>query len=177
MNLNWAWICFFLIKLFTEHVRQHLVNSNISQEDIIISQKLSFIFKLMEITLQSIETNNFSDTWNFKICNLCSKFWFWVLNEDANSRIMLRRIKWLWHLNLQRSWCLSHWNLPKSKAQMNITIFFSQQLLFFISSVFLLEIILECFYSWNYLFWFNTLFNLSSHFFNSWFHCLLVFFF
>ena len=176
MHFDWTWICFLLIEFFAKHIWQHLVDSDISKEDIIISQKLSLIFELMEVTFQSIKSNHFSNAWNFKTSDLCSEIWFRVLYENANSCVVLWWIEWLGHSNLQWSWCLSHWYLSKCEAQMNITIFFSQQLFLFIRSVFLCEIILECFYCRNHLFWFDSLFNLCVQLFHCWFHCLLVFF-
>ena len=87
MNFYWAWKSFLGVKLFTHHFREHFVNPNISQENIIVFQQLTFVFELSEISFKSVKTNDFSNARDIHIFNLLSEFRLRVLNDQTNASV------------------------------------------------------------------------------------------
>ena len=115
MNLYWAWICLFLVEIFTEKLWKHFVDAHVSQKQIIVSQKLAFVFELPKVSLKSIKANDFCNAWDFHILNGLFKVCFWILNKHTNARVEFVRVEWLWHVNLKRSWSWSLWNLSQGE--------------------------------------------------------------
>ena len=73
MHFDWAWERLLRVKFVTEELWQHFINSNIGQKYVIIAAKLTFVLKLVEITLKSIKANYFSDAGNIKFFDLLSE--------------------------------------------------------------------------------------------------------
>jgi len=131
----------------------------------------------MEITLESIEANNFSDTWNIKFFNLLSKICFRILDDDADSGVKLWTIEWFSNANLQWSWSLLLRHFFKSPTKMNSAIFFRKELFLLIFCMLTFKVFLECFYTLRNLFLVNVLFNLRIDFLHFFAHYFLIFFF
>jgi len=74
MHLDGAWELLLGIKLLAQQLGKHFVNSDICEEQVVVLEKLSFVFELSEVSLQPIEPNNFCDAWKIKVCNLFPKF-------------------------------------------------------------------------------------------------------
>ena len=80
----------------------------------------------MEISLKSVKSDDFSNTWNIKIFNLTSKFGFWIFHNDAHSCVELRAVERFWNAYLQRTWSLLFRHFFKSPTEMHRTVFFNQ---------------------------------------------------
>ena len=131
----------------------------------------------MEITLKSIKSDNFGNTWNLKFFNLLSEICFRIFNDDTDSSVELLTIERLSNAHLKRSRCLLFRNFLKSPAEMNRAIFFSKELFLLIFRMFIFKIFLECFYTLTNLLLFDVLFNLRINFFHFFAHYFLIFFF
>lgn len=174
MNFNWTRECLFGVEFFTEHFWQHLVHSDVGQKQVVILEELSFVFELLEVSLQPIKANYFSNTRDVEICDLSAEIRLRILNNDANSSVVCLSVERMRHFNLHGSWSWLGWYFCHGKANMDVRVISWQQTLSLIFLL-LLEILLECFYGRAHLFGVNTLFNSSLHFRNRFVHCFLVF--
>ena len=111
MDFDRARECLLGVKFFSHHLLQHLVDSDICQEHIEISQKLTFVLELPKVSLESIEANDFGDTRDIHIFNLLSEISFRVFHDQANAGVKLLRIERFWDAHLQWSWGWLLWHL------------------------------------------------------------------
>jgi len=89
MDFDRARECLLGVKFFSHHLWQHLIDSDICQEHIKISQKLAFVFELPKVPLKSIEANDLGDTRDIHIFNLLSEISFRVFHDQANAGVKL----------------------------------------------------------------------------------------
>ena len=64
VELEWAGVLLLGIKLFAESFWEHLVNSEVCQEKVVIRQELSLIFKLFIFLAKFRHPDHLSDGWN-----------------------------------------------------------------------------------------------------------------
>ena len=64
MDFDGTWVLLALVKLFAHQLRQHLVDSKIGQERVVVLQQLALILELLEVALELVEANHFRDAWD-----------------------------------------------------------------------------------------------------------------
>ena len=102
MYFDRTWVLLALVKLFAQQLGQHLVDSEIGQERIVVLQQLTLVLELLEIALQLVETNHFRDARDIQILNLVLEGTSRVLNDHADARVLILVHKWL--VNLDHLW-------------------------------------------------------------------------
>ena len=127
MKFDRAWKLFLGVKLSTKHLWQHLINPNISQEQIVVSEELSFVFEFPEISFESIEADDLGDTRNVQILNLLSEGALRILNDNTNSSVVFLRVERICDTNLNRSHGHLFRNLSHSEVDAQSGILFSQK--------------------------------------------------
>jgi hypothetical protein len=119
MNLDGTWECLLAIEFFSKQLGKHLIDSNISQKEVIVLQKLPLVLELSEVTSKSIIADNFSNARNIKFCDLFTEIAFWVFDNDANSSVIFLAIESLWQQNLHGSWSWLGWDLGERETDVD----------------------------------------------------------
>jgi hypothetical protein len=117
-----------LVKLSTKAVREHLVDSEISQESIVFFQKSAFVFELLEVPLEFVKANYLSNARHIHASQLVLKRADRILGKHAHSRVLFGRVKWSRKGNHSglRTGLLGH--TLHSESHMDAVILISQQL-------------------------------------------------
>ena len=84
MELDGAWVLLAGVELFAEQLRQHLVHSDVGKEAIVILEKLSLVFELMEVALKFVKSDDLGDRWDVQVLNLVFEFARRVFDDDTN---------------------------------------------------------------------------------------------
>lgn len=103
VQLDRAGVALALVEFFAHELGEHLVHSQVRQEAIVLFQQLPLVLVLLEVSLQLVEANHFRDAGDVQILNLVFEFSGWVLDDDADARVLVlcyERIVNLDHLGL-----------------------------------------------------------------------------
>lgn len=82
-----------VIELLAKTLGKHLVNADVRQEPVILLKKRAFVFEEFELPLKLVEPDDFCNLRNVQVLNLVLKGSLWVLDEHAESGIVLPSCK------------------------------------------------------------------------------------
>jgi len=103
MQLQGCWVLLVLVELLSEALRKHFVDSQISQERVIFSNKAALVFVLFEFSLKFVKTNHFGDARNVKVRNLVFERASRVFYKNTHSRELVFGLERAWKNDLKRS--------------------------------------------------------------------------
>lgn len=129
MDFDWTWESFLGVEFLAEQFRQHFVDANVSQEQIVVFEQLALVFELLEITLQTIESDHLGDARDFEFLNLTAEVTLGVLDDHTDSAVVICCHKWERNSHLQGSGSWIGRNLSQGEVDMNKRIFVLEQVL------------------------------------------------
>lgn len=81
MNLDGHGVLLMGVEFIAKLLRQHFIDSDVSQECVVLLCECAFVFELVEIALKFVKTNCFGDAGDFQVLDLVFKGAGWVLHE------------------------------------------------------------------------------------------------
>ncbi len=136
-------VLLLLVELLAEAGGEHLVDSQVGQEEVVVVQQLLLVLELLIFFLKFCEPNDFGDTWDLEVFNLSLELTGWVFHEHTCSGMILRIIKWVWHFDLNGlgGWVQGH--LVQGECHVDEVFVFLEQLLSQAVGLGLLGVLLE----------------------------------
>ena len=68
MHFYRAWKLFIFIEFSSKAFREHFVDSEVSEEAIILLENSAFVFELLEVPLELVKANHLSDAGYIHAC-------------------------------------------------------------------------------------------------------------
>jgi len=121
MELQRTGVALLLIELFAQELGEHLVDSEIGEEEVVVREELAFVLVLLEVLLQLRDTDDLGNAWHLEGSQLVLEGACRVLGEDAHTSAMLLSItlEGVRDLDLKRSRGRLRGHLGKSEDELH----------------------------------------------------------
>lgn len=107
------------VKLLSQALRQHFVNSEVGKEQVVLLKQPSFVFVLFEISFQFVKSVHLGDCWDFQTLDLVFEGSCGVLDNQADARVLFLTMKSMGEHNLERASRRSLWNACESERHVD----------------------------------------------------------
>jgi hypothetical protein len=140
VKLKRAGILLLGIELFSKELREHLINAEVRQEEIVVGKELALILVLLEVLLQLGDAYDFGYAWDLQRGKLILQGPSRVFRENADSGAVLLSfsLEGVRNLDLKRSRGRTSGDLSESKNNLEELLLILQEILCFGGTLLLL---------------------------------------
>jgi hypothetical protein len=149
MELEGMGVFLLLVELFAETGWEHFVDSEISEEEIVVIQELLLVFELLVFFLELGEADDLSNAWDLEVFDFSLELTCWVLHEHTCSCMVLCIIEWVGNFNLDWLGGRVQRHFVQSEAHLDQVFLLFKQLLGEAGCLCFLRVFFESFHSFD----------------------------